>query len=252
MKPVISLVASAARPDDWPAFLSSLRDNSVLYEVIFVGPNPPVTRTPINFKYVQSDFKPMQCQELAARMAAGELLHGTVDDVEYAPHALDALWNFYKSKMDPKLMVGFRFRETFMESGVVAPEREDMYKLVPDIPDSPRGSILYTVSRDLYNRLGGFDRNFICGQADNDMRMRIFEVGGKFELCPHAWANIIHSKHKEGTIVRGDNHLHDNALFRDLWMESGSVLRNRKRPVELYDDATMLTTQQGPGVLTWV
>ena len=52
-------------------------------------------------------------------------------------------------------------------------------------------------------QLGGYDRRFITGQAENDLIMRVYEAGGKVELCKEAIVYIEHNKaHNEDTKIR--------------------------------------------------
>ena len=53
--PVVSVISSAARPVNWLSLYSKIQDTSILFEVVFVGPNKPQLLLPENFKFVQTN-----------------------------------------------------------------------------------------------------------------------------------------------------------------------------------------------------
>lgn len=65
-KPEISLFGSVHRPHLWMDLYRSIGDNSISFEIVFVGPNDPDFELPSNFKFIKSYVKPTQCIEIAA------------------------------------------------------------------------------------------------------------------------------------------------------------------------------------------
>ena len=91
-KPIISLYASGARPENWMRLYDSVKYNSCEFEIVFVGPNIPKIQLPKQFNYIQSFTKPVQCAEIAARNAKGEYLLHCVDDLTFKDkNALDKI-----------------------------------------------------------------------------------------------------------------------------------------------------------------
>ena len=63
----ISLIGSAFRTNNWLKIYDSVKKNKIGFEIVYVGPNKPDFQLPDNFRFIQSDVKPVQCIEIAAR-----------------------------------------------------------------------------------------------------------------------------------------------------------------------------------------
>ena len=62
-KPDISIIGTAARPENWLSLYRSLGSDDVSFEIVFVGPNEPDYELPSNFRFIKSNVKPMQCEQ---------------------------------------------------------------------------------------------------------------------------------------------------------------------------------------------
>ena len=81
--PYFSFIAHAR--ESYMACYSSLAGTAhIAFEVVFVGPNPPVEGMPDNFRFIQSNAKPAQCLEIAARNARGKYLIPGWDDMDFS------------------------------------------------------------------------------------------------------------------------------------------------------------------------
>ena len=98
MNPKIGIVASAHRPQNWMSLYKSIGDNNVVYELVFVGPNPPRYELPKNFRFIKSLVKPTQCLEIAYRNTTADLVMNMADDTTFKiSRPLDRLYETYKS-----------------------------------------------------------------------------------------------------------------------------------------------------------
>ena len=80
MNPTISIVISGARPELWSDLYSSIGNNEVSFELIFIGPDKLNYQFPNNVFFIQSRTKPVQCFEIGARLAQGKYLLFLADD----------------------------------------------------------------------------------------------------------------------------------------------------------------------------
>ena len=133
MKCELSIIIPGIRPDKWANLVKSIASGCKLntYEIIFVGPYKPKFRLPENFIFKQSGVKPIQCQEAASRLARGEYLLSTGDDIRYSEGAVDKLYEaICKENNDLAIASLFYYKRTKVE--VLKDQR-----LVPDDPNSP-------------------------------------------------------------------------------------------------------------------
>jgi len=260
----VSLVASAIRTQHWEKFLNSLKGNKVNIEVIFVGPRKPdfdLTKYP-HFKYIEATTKPCQCYQIGFFEAKGELVGWTADDAVYdlrAPDNIDSIYNFYKSFNDDKVVVAQRP----IEDG-----RDIWYRhhFFGDWNQTPIMAPLGFMSRDFLNRIGGYDRNFISGQAENDICMRAIEAGGKvvrsMDSYVHVFHQICHEKQGPQSSGMRKYYVADREVLENAWVVGGygaygkggqvmraqvRISRKRLKPVESFENNDTITTvTQGP------
>ena len=98
----VSLVMSSIRPWLWKRLMTSLVENDINIEVIFVGDCLPTEDYSfigdnISYEFIYSRVKPAQCYEIGFRAAQGEIVHWTADEAIYSPHALDIQYNFHST-----------------------------------------------------------------------------------------------------------------------------------------------------------
>ena len=252
MRPNISLIASAARPQYWNRLFNSLKANRCLYEVVFVGPIIPECSwsLPDNFIYRYSKCKPAQCYQAAASLASGELIGWTADDATYdvVPQSLDMIWNAYKA--------GDNFKTVFAQSTIEDGNdiTRNHYFFHGD-SSTPFMAPLGFMNREFFNQLGGYDRNFICGQSENDIVMRVLAEGGRVELVSDSKCHLHHGEcHGEYTFRHGYNS--DRQYLERCWVYEGygmaegnrskTISQKRLLPVEPFDLENILTVNQGP------
>lgn len=251
--PKISLVASAARPAFWQRFYHSLLGNEVPFEVIFVGPNAPDFELPHNFYFVPTNVKPAQCYEIGLRAAKGLLVGWTADDADYnhpnlnCPNALDRIWNHYM-QVDATTILAMR---TIEDGNDVS----ESHHLFFDDRATPRMAPLGFINRSWLMSLGGYDRNFICGQSENDVVMRALADGGTVELVNDAKVYLHHAQcHGVYSFRQGYNT--DREFLESCWINEGYGTYENKLPYTIspvrlkefqpFTEYELLNVNQGP------
>lgn len=196
MPVAVSLFASAVRPQLWPAFFKSLEGTSVEYEVVFAGnaifalgyfdANPQVGEfRQINelLTYIQTEnIKPSQCYHITSQHCTGETISWSCDDAEAVNDIYGKAYKYWKSCNNEKLILSLQTKE----SGYGTPttklfdmKQHTFYSLMPDTPlMAPMG----LMSRKFFNDLGGYDRRYVAGQAENDLVMRAYQNGATVEI----------------------------------------------------------------------
>jgi hypothetical protein len=238
----MSLCASAIRIDNWERVLISLRDNEIKYEVIFAGnvkPDFDLSTYP-EFKYIYTEVKPAQAYEIAFRASQGEFIGWTADDTCFSPNALDSMYGFLKCFNDYRVVGAFRAIENGHEETAT-------HHLIGRRKDTPVMAPFGVISRQLYNEIGGYDQDFICGQSENDLVMRAYEIGGRVEICNNAVAIAEHQRvHKGQTEFRQGYYGLDRQVLEKAWMDiNGGVSKHRLIKFKPFEEKDLLTKTQG-------
>ena len=175
--PRISIIGSGIRVNRWKDFYKNLSNNKLDFEIIFTGNVKPNFQLPVNFRFYYSETKPAQCVEISARHARGDLLTISSDDVIFSENYLDNLYDHYTKNCSDKDFVSGLF-----QGGGYFYSDED-YQFWPGVKGSPSMPMNLTLKRDLWQNLGGVDKNFIGLFYDLDIALRLMENGGKNFIC---------------------------------------------------------------------
>ena len=267
-KPLVSLFASAIRTKDWIRFLDSLKNNTIPYEVIFSGPKEPtfdLSKYP-EFRYIYSNVKPAQTYELAARACKGLLCGWTCDDSTYEkplnPHPeknLDRAYKYYQEANNKKAIISMHTIE----------DNRDVWhqhRFFGKWNDTPVMAPMALMNRELFMEIGGYDKNFISAQAENDIIMRVYEIGGTVVMAKEAYVYIGHREcHIRG--IPGEHksmirqyYVADRQVLENFWVKEGygcygpggvrlkpyTLSKTRLKPIESFDDENICTRTQGP------
>jgi len=253
MTPKISLVASAMRVKEWPKMFNSIQGNKYPIEIVLVGHIKPDYELPPFVKYIYATVKPAQCYEIGFRAATGELIGWTADDAEYdhlQPNNLDILYDYYKSFNKREIVVGQRPIE----------DNHDVYKnhyFFGKRPDTPYMYPFGFMDRTLFHELGGYDRRFVCGQSENDMVMRVYEIGGSGYLCLNSFVAVDHTNKHDWAHTRTNGFRHwypkDREILENAWCKRGygyfkrtdqigEFSKTRLLPVESFEQRDDITT----------
>jgi len=214
---------------------SFVLNSQVPIEFIFVGPNPPTEKMPDNFKYIETNVKPAQCLEIAARHAKGEYLIAGSDDERFNPNFLNRLYNYIQTMDMDKVFITFRY-------SVFSQPRDGQLAIHLDIPTSSFLGVSGCYRRDLWYKLGGIDRRWVGSYGDIDMQMRFYEYGFRPFLTPDCIMNevVTTSDIKQGTLYRKSG-VSDGQFLASLWTDE----KNRTSAVARFDDKSIKLHSQG-------
>ena len=237
--PLISIIATASRPENWMELYKSIGENDVSFEVIFVGPNEPNFQLPTNFNFIKSNVKPAQCVEIASRHASGDFIIPVADDVLFTTqHPLD---KYYKA---------------YVDAGAGNTVASAEYKLDPgwnrffhNNTESPLMPFCGLIPTRLWRELGGIDSQFIAVSWDLDLAMRIFAAGGQVVMAGVFIGEEIELPGKprsRGSTLHRDYWPIDRVLLDKLWSVDGKVHFNRTSPVIPFSDEDILVRSQEP------
>lgn len=168
---MITLFGSSAYPERLAKLVGSL-DRSVDFEIVVCGPkkfaNEINNIEGIPFRYIHSEFKPLQCSMIAAKNSSGEFLCHIVDDIHFVkPSGLFELVKEHQrvsSKTSRPVFSSTRLKRSGEEW------KDSNYYLY----DDPNMVIPISIfcDRSLFFRLGGYDSSFIYAMADADLIRR--------------------------------------------------------------------------------
>jgi hypothetical protein len=236
MIPLISLYATAARPQGWMNLYNILQDNSIPFEIVFVGPNEPDYILPDNFHYIKTDVKPAQCVEIAARSTSGTLIMQIADDIDLVtPKMLDKLYSTYTAHNDKNLIVSCRY---MLDGKDLSPTCHYYHS---GHTNTPMISVAGLMSNDLYKAVGGIDKNFIAVCSDIDVIMRIHAYGGSVILDDV----YVNESSKSHDLYAQYAHI-DRQLLDSLWVINRKVQTQRLKSFEPFINECILDESQGP------
>lgn len=231
----VSLFASAVRPKLWSALFKSLEGTSVEWEVIFAG-NTSYTDIPLDviphltkgrFRYIQtSNIKPSQCYEIARRACLGEVTIWIADDCLFPNDSIGKAYRYWKNQNNTKLIISMLTHERYQESFFITNLDDHRLKGIGTPLMAPIGMM----SREYLDKLGGYDRRYICGQTENDVVMRILADGGEIKKFEEEAVIIDHFVGHGGvTTTEGYNrpfakgYEHDRRILEGSWFINGRL-----------------------------
>ena len=237
--PTISIISSAARPENWQGLYENIGENDVSCEFIFVGPNAPKWELPDNFTYIKSNVKPAQCFEIAARHANGKLLLWIADDSLYVTkRPLDKLYDYYQQHDNENVIVS---------SNYDLPDGWNRFFLGD--PDSPTLALSGLMSKKLWRHLGGIDSRFIALCWAEDISMSVRSIGGDIILSDVYMDEEVEKAGRprsRGSTLLRDHKSTDRKLLEELWVTDTTTHFNRSLPVDPFSDVDILTRSQDP------
>lgn len=228
----ISVCFPTIRPHLWKKLYDSLLQNTVGWEIVCGGPGDWEGQVPgPNFKFIKTNVKPSQVYELCFRACQGELLHWSTDDCFYNPQSLDNIWKMYTEENNDKIVIAVRP----VEDG-----REITWHTFKG-GDTPPMAPFGVVNTKKFHELGGYDKQFICGQAENDVVMKFLEIGGYVKTCQGAIVRVEHMNgHSGQSVFRGGvSGKHgfygdDRKVLEPLWITEEGM--NRLTGIKDQDD----------------
>lgn len=269
MIPRISLFASAVRPKLFPAFLNSLMETTIPLEVVFAGniwqdqirkdgTTPHLLNVlknnHITFRYVPTkNIKPAQCYEIARRYCTGELIHWTADDCEYTKDFLSYAYDYWRFLDDKKVVLSLQTEENYGTHVLTDMKQHSFFGYDPKTPlMAPLG----LMSREYLEELGGYDRRYVCGQAENDIVMRVYADGGDCMIYGDKdnYIEIDHIK-KHGPNHHGrpfaKGYATDRKVLESSWTSDNKVVMKRTDSFHPFEDKDILSKSQSNNLDIW-
>ena len=266
----VSLFASAVRIPFYKTFLDSIKSTTVKIEVVFCGHNTigeiqawatelglpylleddfitegklsVVNYGHFDFKYLHTGrIKPAQCYEAARRACRGETIHWTADDCEYTFDLIGNAYRYWKSLEDEKIVLSIQT----LENGQFCNMK--VHSFFGCQFHTPLMAPLALMSGALMDKLGGFDRRYICGQYENDAVMRVIEAGGKVVIFGDRVDMIVIDHYRRHGIKRpfATGYNHDREILEGSWTDGhGLVYLSIQRPFEPYASEGLLEKSQ--------
>jgi hypothetical protein len=197
-------------------FLDSLKSTTIPFEVVLGGPLTNLQVRPFLerysfLKYIHtSDIPPAQIYEATRRFCRGELIHWSCDDSDYSNISLEKVYNFYKT-LPPKSALSIKTVENCQNTDL------DEHRFFGFNRESPLMCPLGVVSRDYIEKLGGFDRRFLCGQWENSAICRIYEDGGNVYKYEEGYIAIEHLKKHGKKSIFWKGYEGDRRILEDTW-----------------------------------
>jgi len=240
IKPDISIFASAHRPPNWLELYNSIGNNNITFELVFVGPNYPDFTLPDNFIFIKSNLKPTQCIDIAIRNTSSDLIMNIADDCFFeTKRPLDKLYDGYKKLDNPNLLFSCRYSL----NGEIQPVNEHRFFI--DDENSPIMPLAALMTKKLYFKIGGIDKNFLAIMWDLDLAMRVYKIGGEVILSEVV---LREDKTKNmGSLLCDEHWSHDRTLLEYLWTSNRTLTFDRKEEVKSFRKSTLYYWNQGPG-----
>jgi hypothetical protein len=217
----VSLFGSSNKPDLWMRMYNSSLKNKSSFQVVLVGDVKPDFELPNNFKFIYSKVKPSQCYEIAARHCDGKYMNLSGDDLIYDDYYLDNMIKFHKNFCDD---VG---HNNVVCGGLDLQDcgknrfRHKKYSPWPGRMCKGRLPMGLFIRSDIWQSLGGIDKNFMGMFWHFDIIFRLIENGGAIgfnKKCAYKEVNYPNSLKKNNIIALSEScGYHDKKYLRDLW-----------------------------------
>ena len=239
VKPKISIISPASRPENWLGIYKNVSDTDIDFEFVYVGPNAPDYELPDNFKFIKSNVKPAQCAEIAARNVTGDLIMWVADDSLFkTSRPLDKLYETYINCHNDRAVVSARYDH---------PEGWNRY-VYGDL-DTPLLTLHGLMSTKYWNELGGVDSRFIAVFWTEDISMRVHASGGEIVLSEVYMDEEVEGPLKprsRGSQLMKDHLDTDKVLLDQLWVRDGIPQFERSMGLQKFRDTDIMTRSQEP------
>ncbi len=246
-EPLISFVSPAVRSYRYKPYCDSLLPTDVPFEVIFLGPNPPTEKMPDNFQYIKTDIKPGQCYEAGVRMSKGQYIHVLADDFTYPTNYLKNLSRYISILDTDRILITVRIRHVDGKSEVNKKHIDHGCVFDAHALNAPFSGCAPLFKKDIWMKLGGFDRRFHGSLPDMDLQQRCYEYGMNPFMAPDCLIeehNFYDVEDKSESLLTRTGQDAGETL-RSFWMkDDGTVSKTRLLPVQSYEDKDILVKDQ--------
>jgi hypothetical protein len=234
MKPIISVVMPAIRPNQWLDVYNSLaKSTKRSFELIIVSPYPlpKELADKRNVKHVKDFGSPVRASCIGAMLCEGKYVYANhADDAYFIEGAMDFNIDFLESMgNDIKNVVACKYSESENLTNVTRYHDDSYYKLVNAYPIDrkfvPADWWIFNVviwHRAYFDKFGGFDCRFqVCPMAHGDLAVRAQKDGAIVKMSPYP---LVYCNHMPG--ISGDHApihyaqtLQDDPAFREKFKD---------------------------------
>lgn len=238
---MISVFLTSIRPHNWMKLYASCdKATSSEFEVVITGPKDSTFPKPPNMRFIQTEVKPAQALELAARRCQGEFSVQAVDDIEFTPGAFDLMLDVLK---EPKTIATC----VYWVHGVahMISHTENVFGAEGGYPNkatkNPPAPICPMLRTADWSGIGGSDPIFGAQYNQDDVFFRLLANGWRTVFVDGRVTEA--SGGSDLWRTKGQN---DLKTLRALWRTpDGEWTTELRKVVGSYDAATLLTQNQG-------
>lgn len=235
----VSLFASSIRLDHWNRLLSSLKSNTIEYEVVFGG---PVDKDVVGelageypeFRYIEtSDIKPAQVYEICRRECKGELIGWISDDCVFPDKALDKIYEKWQELGDYRSLMAIKTIDQECEINDL-----DLERFFPRNLNTPQMAVVGFMDRAFLDAMGGLDRRYVIGKWESDIAMRVYARGGRVYKFEDIAIQISHTS-KDGLFNNDWSGVNqDGETLENSWVKGGYV--TCERPMRMFKKGELI------------
>ena len=238
---MISLIVSSNRPHYWSNFEKNFYCD-LISEIIFVGPINNSKKLDQRSKFIKSYFKPVQCLVQGISKAKNNFFFFAPDDIYCSTETLDLYLkesiNNFKNKV--VLVPRFFMDKREMTNGLKFRENDDF--MIP---------VFSILSKEIYEEIGGFDKNFIAVLYDIDFYLRLFYYKGfRSKLIKNFKIYELPQSVTKGNLSK-DFWIKDRKFLDSLWFFDKKKEYIRNRPINSFEINSIDSRSQGSNVLKW-
>lgn len=238
---MISLIVSSNRPNYWSNFEKNFYCD-LINEIIFVGPINNSKKLDQRSKFIKSYFKPVQCLVQGISKAKNNFFFFAPDDIYCSAETLDLYLresiNNFKNKVI--LVPRFFMDKREMTNGLKFRENDDF--MIP---------VFSILSKEIYEEIGGFDKNFIAVLYDIDFYLRLFYYKGfRSKLIKNFKIYELPQSVTKGNLSK-DFWIKDRKFLDSLWVFEKKEGYIRNRPINSFEINSIDSLSQGSNVLKW-
>jgi len=244
---MISVFATSIRPWYWDEFYKNIQAaTSHPFEIVFTSPKAEERPSglPENFRLIQTSVKPSQALEAALRRCRYDYVVQAVDDIKFTPGALDRLLSVVQCQ--PSIIASCKYGVGETGDGTCG-QTEGIFGTCGEFQNRASNPPLQPVCpmllKCVWQSVGGIEPIFGAQYGELDVFLRLIAAGWRTVLIDD-W---VREKPGGSDLWRTKGQF-DLRTLRQLWRDpaTGNWTGRRTKPVlTMFDDATILTLDQG-------
>lgn len=233
MKYDLTILVPAIRHHLWKRFVDSAKEScSLNYEILFIGPFPPLEDLGKNVRYIKSFCTVPVCMQMATLEARGKHIYHNCDDAVLLPNAIDNSYQELMTKTDKDIM-NMRFREGVDFKGESL--KLETWKCgwhqalrLPGINPDWGIAVQPMFNREYFIDLGGFDCRFeYSNHCHHDFAFRAQKNGSQVLQSPVECATLSHQPGTSGDHepIHNAQLGHDEPIFIEMYSRNDRQIK---------------------------